>query len=78
MKKQSMKKLALRNFILYSLEMSLALIGWTYGFGLTVKNWPVLIGTLVVARWLFAVIIGACMLQEAKDKAEAEIFGGKS
>lgn len=65
-------KLALRNFILYSLEMSLALIGWTYGFGLTVKNWPVLLGTLVVARWLFAVLIGASMLQDIKDKHESK------
>ena len=31
-----------RAFLLYLLDMSTAIAGWVYGFGLPVKNWGLL------------------------------------
>lgn len=47
------KKNLLRWFLFYSVEMALATVGFIYGFGLEVKSWPILIGTMLFARFVF-------------------------
>ncbi len=34
----------------YGIDMCFAVAGFLFGFGLEVKNWPVLIGLMIVAR----------------------------
>ena len=60
---------AIRHLLLYSFDMCIAIAGWTYGFGLHVKNWWALIGLLIVSRFVFYTVQTAAMLHEAKLKA---------
>jgi hypothetical protein len=63
---------AIRSLVFYSLDMLAAIAGWTWGFGLTVQNWPALIAILLVARWMFHTLLWAHYLQDAKEIAEAK------
>lgn len=72
MKQKPLWQLALRHLLWYSVEACIALIGWTYGFGLEVKNWWILIGTLIIARWLLHTLQSAWMFEEAKQRAASE------
>lgn len=63
------KRKALRHFLLYALDMSIAIAGWTYGFGMEVKNWPALIGLMLLARWITSVCAGAAYFHDAKQQA---------
>ena len=54
------RKRLFRALVAYSLDMSVAIAGWTYGFGLEVKNWFALIFLCIFVRlWfhLFSVVI---------------------
>lgn len=73
-KHYNLRRDALRHFIWYTIEGCIAIIGWTYGFGLEVKNWPALIGTLFLARWVFHVLQRAWMWQEAMDRAAEDTW----
>lgn len=71
----SLRRGALRSFLLYGLDMGFALIGWIYGFGMTVHNWWALIGSMFVARWVFHVLSHAFYLRDAKAAAEVDSEG---
>ena len=60
--------LALRSLALYALDMGCAVVGFVYGFGLTVKNWPALIGAMIVVRWFGFVARGVHDFHAAKEK----------
>lgn len=64
------KKNLLRWFIFYSVEMALATAGFVYGFGLEVKSWPILIGTMLFARFVFHLISSAAYWSQAHSIEE--------
>ena len=52
----------------YVIDLSLAILGWTIGFGLTVANWPALIGFAIVGRWAFHVVNTAIWREEMRKE----------
>ena len=48
----------------YCLDLSMAIAGWTIGFGLTVQNWPALIGFAIMGRWAFHVVQSALLAEK--------------
>lgn len=66
------KKNLLRWFVFYSVEMALATVGFVYGFGLEVKSWPILIGTMLFARFVFHLISTVAYFSQAQEKNRAE------
>ena len=52
----------------YVIDLSLAILGWTIGFGLTVQNWPALIGFAIVGRWVFHVTQAALLREMREEK----------
>lgn len=73
---KSLRRNAVRHFVLYAIDMLIAIAGWTVGFGLQVQNWPALIGLLLVSRWVFHVLQSGFYLRDAKEKAAEEREGG--
>lgn len=69
MNKPSLLKMSLRSFVLYAIDMACAVAAWVYGFGMTVQNWWVVIGLMLVARWVFYVSQGAIMWEQARKQA---------
>lgn len=67
---------ALRHYLFWVVDMSTAVVGWVYGFGLEVKSWPILIGVLLVSRWLWFVGFGAHDLAQRRKEWEANQKGG--
>lgn len=67
---------ALRHYIFWVVDMATGILGWVYGFGLEVKSWPVLIGLLLVSRWIWFVGFGAHDLGARRKQWEAERKGG--
>lgn len=63
------KKRFLRAFIIYSLDMCGAILGWIYGFGMTVHNWYALIGIMIFWRFIFHVLAVAATNDDAKSIA---------
>lgn len=61
-------KLSLINLAFYTLDMGTAIAGFYFGFGLTVANWPALLGFMILARWLIYVGRGTYALSQ-KGKA---------
>jgi hypothetical protein len=55
---------ALRALLLYSLDMCVAVAGWTIGFGLELENPWALVLLLLVARWVFHVLQLAFMRKD--------------
>lgn len=41
---------AIRHSIIYAFDMTIAILGWTFGFGLHVKSWAALLGLLFFSR----------------------------
>lgn len=72
-RQMSLKKSLLRAAIIYSIDMAAAILGWTYGFGLEVKNWPALIGVMLGLRfithmlWVMSACDDAAKLEKAKS-----------
>ena len=75
-KKPGLLMPALRHYLFWVGDMATAVIGWTYGFGLEVKSWPILIGVLLVSRWLWFVGFSAHDLAQRRKEWEAEQKGG--
>jgi hypothetical protein len=71
--KSNLKRAALRSLILYSIEMGFALIGYAYGFGLTVHSWAALLGSMIAIRWLFHVLQMAWMRQSIVEYDRKEL-----
>lgn len=69
----SLKKRFLRAFIVYSLDMGVAILGWIYGFGLHVANWWALIGIMIVWRFVFHMLTTIFAYQDSDA-----IKGGQS
>ena len=67
--KQSVWKSAWQNFLLYTLDMCIAIAGFVYGFGLEVKNWWVLFGLCLFSRWTFHVVTTARIYTRAIEQA---------
>lgn len=63
----SLKRRAIRVFIIYSLDMLIAIAGWVYGFGLTVQNWPALIALCLFTRFIFHIMAVAIAFDDAKE-----------
>ena len=68
-----------RNFWLhagwYAFDMVMAIAAWCIGFGLTVQNWPALIGIGMGSRFVFHVLNHAVMYRRAKLEVQAELEG---
>lgn len=56
----------IRYVFFYAFDMGIAIAGWTYGFGLHVKNWWALVGLLVFSRFVFHTLTVAFMKHEVK------------
>jgi hypothetical protein len=63
----SIKKRMLRAFIIYSLDMGAAILGWIYGFGLQVSNWWALIGIMICWRFVFHILSVCAYVDDAKS-----------
>lgn len=63
------KKRLLRAFIIYSLDMGVAILGWIYGFGMTVHNWYALIGIMIFWRFMFHMLAVFSSNDDAKSIA---------
>lgn len=61
---------ALRHILFYTIDMSFAILGFVYGFGLTVKSWPMLIGMLILARFSTHILHGAFWLSQSKEQTK--------
>lgn len=66
----SRKKRLARAFFQFAVDMAFVLIGYTVGFGLTVQNWPVLLGTLLFARFFWHALGIAFVVNDAKAIAD--------
>jgi hypothetical protein len=58
----------MRALFLYSLDMLTAIAGLIYGFGMTVQNWPALIGLMLGLRFFWHVLSMAFIRDDAKCK----------
>ena len=61
-----MKARFARAFLLYLLDMSTAIAGWVYGFGLPVKNWGLLIGLCLFLRFFWHMLSVAFITDDAR------------
>jgi hypothetical protein len=61
---------AIRHVFFYAFDMCIAIAGWTYAFGLHVKNWWALIGLLVFSRFVFHTLTMAFMKHAAQAFAQ--------
>jgi hypothetical protein len=61
----SWRRRLLRAAFIYGLDMGLAVVGLTVGFGLSVENWPALIGAMVVLRFLVHTLAVAAYRSDA-------------
>lgn len=59
-------KLSLINLLFWGVDMACAISGFYYGFGLEVKNWPAIIGFMVLSRWVIYVTRGCYQLTRKK------------
>lgn len=62
----SRKKRLLRALFQFAVDMVFVLIGYTVGFGLTVKNWPALLGTMLFARFFWHFLAVAFVVNDTK------------
>ncbi len=63
------KRNALRTLLLYAFDMGIAIAGWTYGFGLHVRNWWALVLLLIVSRFVFHIVTRVSYCRGADEKA---------
>lgn len=63
---------AIRHIIFYVFDMGIAIGGWTWGFGLHVKNWWALIGLLVLSRFVFHTLSTAYLRHDALADSTAQ------
>lgn len=66
MKIDNWKRRFTRALIVYSIDISIAITGWVYGFGLEVKNWYALIFLCIFTRFIFHVIQMAYIHDDVK------------
>lgn len=67
------KRNALRHFLIHLVDMSIAIAGFIYGFGIEVKSWPAVIGLMLVSRWFTSVIAGMSYYFDAKQQAQEQV-----
>lgn len=65
----SWKKRALLNFLLYSVDVTIAIAGMSFGFGIRVENWWALLGLMLVSRWVFNTVHNAMLFADAERRA---------
>lgn len=65
-KPDSILKLAMLNLLFWSFDMACAIAGFYFGFGITVKSWPALIGFMLLARWVIYVARGMYEIHKQK------------
>jgi hypothetical protein len=65
----SWKKRALLNFLLYSVDVAIAIAGMSFGFGIHVENWWALLGLMLVSRWVFNTVHNAMLFADAERRA---------
>jgi hypothetical protein len=61
------KKRAALHFLMYAVDMTVAMLGFVLAFGLTVKNWPALILLPLVTRWALHLVNTAIMSADARS-----------
>lgn len=64
------RRRAAASFLCYSVDLGMGLTAYVIGFGLTVQNWPVLIGLGIFSRWVFHLVNSAVMFADARERAE--------
>lgn len=62
------KKRAALHFVMYAVDMAIAMLGFVLAFGLTVKSWAALILLPLASRWVLHVINTAIINAEARAK----------
>jgi hypothetical protein len=65
----SWKTRAALHFALYCVDMSIAIAGMAYGFGIQVQNWWALVGLMLVSRFVFNTANNAMMFAAAEKRA---------
>jgi len=55
-----------RAWLVYSVDLAIAVTAWVVGFGIDVKNWPAVIGLGIVSRFVFHVMSMAFLMDDAK------------
>jgi hypothetical protein len=73
MKSKPVWQLALRNFLHFAIDVTIAIIGMIYGFGLTVQNWGAVLGLMFLTRWVTSTLHSAWLLDDAKKQAVQEV-----
>lgn len=63
------KKRVLLHFAIYTVDMSIAMLGFILAFGLTVKSWAALILLPLVSRFVLHTINSAIMDADARATA---------
>jgi hypothetical protein len=66
------KKRAALHFLMYAVDMSIAMLGFVLTFGLTVKSWAALILLPLVSRWVFHVINTAIIRADIQANGSKE------
>ena len=61
-------RLGLFHLLLYAIDMSMAICGFVFGFGLEVKSWGAVIGFMVLCRWVVFVVHGTFRMSQEKGK----------
>jgi len=64
----SLKKRLLIYFFLYSVDVCIAMLGFTLAFGLTVHSWAALILLPLISRFVFHVATTLVMAAEAAQR----------
>lgn len=67
----SWKRRALLSLIFYTVDAAVAITCWHYAFGLTVKNWPVLVVGLIFGRWVLHTLLVASVRASVREGGEA-------
>lgn len=70
---KSWRRTALRNLFMYLVDMSFALAGFEYGWGLHVRSWTALIGLMLVCRFVWGRLTYLWTRRDAVEDARLEL-----
>ena len=68
---QGLARLAATSFAFYAVDMACAVLGFVYGFGLTVNSWWAVLGFMVLSRWVTFVSRGTWEMVQRKKAQPA-------
>ena len=61
----------LRAFLFYAVDVAFVVMTWTFGVGVTIQNWPLLIGLVFGARFFWHLVQVAIITHDAKAATNA-------